>query len=109
MKTGSPLNSPKLSDIPGATNTKKHNKKNNYNSTTNNENKYNSSDSSSQSTSLVKYDTQFLVSTTLSNKKALEELDDSNENAEIFLRNLINKRGSDEKGGEMEDYSVRDA
>jgi dynein light intermediate chain len=109
MKTGSPLNSPKLTDIPGATNQKKHTKKNNYNSNSNNESKYNNSDSSSQSTSLVKYDTQFLVSTTLSNKKALEELDDSNENAEIFLRNLINKRGSDEKGGEMEDYSVRDA
>lgn len=48
-----------------------------------------------QTTSLVKYDTPFLVSTTISNKKTLEELDENNENAEIFLRNLINKRGGD--------------
>jgi dynein light intermediate chain len=51
------------------------------------------------------------VSTTLSNKKTLEELDESNENAEVFLRNIINKRGLDEKGckSEYEDYSVKDA
>jgi dynein light intermediate chain len=71
----------------------------------------NSKDTNQQSTSLVKYDTPFLVSTTLSNKKTLEELDDANENAEIFLRNLINKRGADDKGNksEYEDYSVKDA
>lgn len=97
MKTGSPFGSPKT--IPK--------KSSNYNS--NIDDKYSSSDQSSQTTSLVKYDTQFLVSTTLSNKKALEELDENNENAEIFLRNLINKRGSLEKGGDIEDYSVRDA
>lgn len=70
-----------------------------------------SSDLAPQTTSLVKYDTPFLVSTTISNKKTLEELDDNNENAEIFLRNLINKRGGDEKGekSEYEDYSVKDA
>lgn len=64
-----------------------------------------------QTTSLVKYDTPFLVSTTISNKKALEELDDNNENAEIFLRNIINKRELDDKGekSEYEDYSVKDA
>ena len=59
--------------------------------------------------SLVKYDTPFLVSTTLSNKKILEELDDSNENSEIFLRNLINKRGIGEEKNEYDDFSVRDA
>ena len=48
-----------------------------------------------QTSSLVKYDTPFLVSTTISNKKTLEELDDNNENAEIFLRNIINKRELD--------------
>jgi hypothetical protein len=48
-----------------------------------------------QNISLVKYDTPFLVSTTISNKKALEELDENNENAEMFLRNLINKKGPD--------------
>ena len=70
-----------------------------------------SKDSAPQSTSLVKYDTPFLISTTLSNKKTLEELDDGNENAEVFLRNLINKRGGDDKGNksEYEDYSVKDA
>ena len=70
------------------------------------------SNATPQSTSLVKYDTPFLVSTTISNKKTLEELDDNNENAEIFLRNLINKRGGGENKGEKseyEDYSVKDA
>jgi dynein light intermediate chain len=63
-----------------------------------------------QSNSLVKYETPFLVSTTISNKKTLEELDDNNEQAEIFLRNIINKR-ADDKGekSEYEDYSVKDA
>jgi hypothetical protein len=73
-----------------------------------NEDKSNS-DKSTQSHSLVKYDTPFLVSTTLSNKKELEELDDSNEKAEIFLRNLINKKSDDGKGSEVDDYSVKDA
>jgi len=50
-----------------------------------------------QTFSLVKYDTPFLVSTTISNKKTLEELDDNNENAELFLRNIINKRDLDVK------------
>jgi hypothetical protein len=42
----------------------------------------------------VKYDTPFLVSTTISNKKQLEELEDNHEAAEIFLRNVI-RRGDD--------------
>ncbi len=62
-----------------------------------------------QTISIVKYDTPFLVSTTLSNKRILEELDDSNENSEIFLRNLINKRGIGEEKNEYDDFSVRDA
>ena len=71
----------------------------------------NTRESTTGTTSLVKYDTPFLVSTTISNKKTLEELDDNNDNAEIFLRNLINKRGGDDKSGksEYEDYSVKDA
>ncbi len=44
---------------------------------------------------MVKYDTPFLVSTTINNKKTLEDLDDNNENAEIFLRNIINKKEID--------------
>jgi dynein light intermediate chain len=62
--------------------------------------------------SLVKYDTPFLVSTTVSNRKTLEELDENNEATEIFLRNFINKRGIDMQNGEkseFEDYSVKDA
>ena len=74
-----------------------------------NNNSTGSSRDSTQMTSLVKYDTPFLVSTTISNKKTLEELDDSNEKAEIFLRNIINKRGSDGGKSEYEDYSVKDA
>jgi dynein light intermediate chain len=110
METGSPKNIQNSSPLKKRGQSQEVNRdksphKNNYNTNNDERNK----DSSLQSTSLVKYDTQFLVSTTLSNKKALEELDENNENAEIFLRNLINKRGSDEKGGDMEDYSVRDA
>jgi len=74
-----------------------------------NNNSTGSSRDSNQMTSLVKYDTPFLVSTTISNKKTLEELDDSNEKAEIFLRNIINKRGGDGGKSEYEDYSVKDA
>lgn len=59
--------------------------------------------------SLVKYDTPFLVSTTLYNKKILEELDDNNQDKEIFLRNLINKRGIGLEKNEFDDFSVRDA
>jgi len=63
-----------------------------------------------QNNSLVKYDTPFLVSTTINNKKAFEQADDSNESTEIFLRNLINKKsgGSDNKS-DYEDFSVKDA
>jgi dynein light intermediate chain, axonemal len=74
-----------------------------------NNNSTGSSRDATQMTSLVKYDTPFLVSTTISNKKTLEELDDSNEHAEIFLRNIINKRGGDGGKSEYEDYSVKDA
>ena len=64
-----------------------------------------------QRNSLVKYDTPFLATTTISNKKVLEELDDNSENAEIFLRNIINKKGTDVKGekSEFDDFSVKDA
>jgi hypothetical protein len=48
-----------------------------------------------QGASLVKYDTKFLVSTTLSNKKLIEQLESNDDNAENFLRNLINKRSID--------------
>ena len=60
--------------------------------------------------SLVKFDTPFLVSSTISNKKTLEDLEENEENAQLFLRNIINKGGSEEDGtDEIRDYSVRDA
>ena len=59
-------------------------------------------------TSLVKYDTPFLVSSTISNKKTLEDLEENEENAQLFLRNIIN-RGSDGEREEIRDYSVKDA
>ena len=66
------------------------------------------SNSISQTISLIKYDTPFLVSTSISDKKKLEELDDNNEQNDIFLRNLIYKKsGNDEF--QAEDCSVKDA
>lgn len=61
-----------------------------------------------QTISLIKYDTPFLVSTTISDKKKLEELDENNEQNEVFLRNLIYKRGGDDQN-KLEDCSVKDA
>lgn len=66
-----------------------------------------------QISTLINYDTPYLVSTTISDKKKLEELDENNEQNEIFLRNLIHKRGGDDGiGGDKvkyEDCSVKDA
>lgn len=68
--------------------------------------------SAPQNSSLIKYDTPYLVSTTISDKKKLEELDENNEQNEIFLRNLIHKRGGDDGINDKvkyEDCSVKDA
>lgn len=60
--------------------------------------------------SLVKYDTPFLVSSTVSNKKTLEDLEQNEEKAEEYLRNIIFSSGSgDQRAKEIRDYSVRDA
>lgn len=59
--------------------------------------------------SLVKYDTPFLVSSTISNKKTLEDLEENEENAQLFLRNIINRGGTGEREDETRDYSVKDA
>lgn len=60
--------------------------------------------------SLVKYDTPFLVSSTVSNKKTLKELEENNEDNERFLRNIINKRGGEStEDADFNDYSVKDA
>ena len=57
--------------------------------------------------SLVKYDTPFLVSSTATNKKTLKDLEENEENAAAYLRNIINKGdGEDTEGFE---FSVKDA
>ena len=59
------------------------------------------------SNSLVKYDTPFLVSSTATNKKTLKDLEENEENASLYLRNIINKGdGEDTDGFE---FSVKDA
>lgn len=57
--------------------------------------------------SLVKYDTPFLVSSTSTNKKTLQDLEENEENAQNYLCNIINSG----EGEEMEkfEYSVKDA
>ena len=42
------------------------------------------------SSTLIKYETPFLVSSTVSNKKLLAELDQNNEEGETFLKKIIN-------------------
>ena len=57
--------------------------------------------------SLVKYNTPFLVSSTATNRKTLKDLEENEENASIYLRNIINKGdGEDTDGFE---FSVKDA
>ena len=55
------------------------------------------------SSSLIKYETPFLVSSTVSNKKLLAELDQNNEESEIFLKKIINTFSIDST-----DYSLKD-
>jgi dynein light intermediate chain len=55
------------------------------------------------SSSLIKYETPFLVSATVSNKKLLAELDQNNEEGEIFLKKIINTFSIDST-----DYSLKD-
>ncbi len=57
--------------------------------------------------SLVKYDTPFLVSSTATNKKTLKDLEENEENALLYLRNIINK-GDGEETEDFE-FSVKDA
>ena len=55
------------------------------------------------SSSLIKYETPFLVSSTVSNKKLLAELDQNNEEGETFLKKIINTFSIDST-----DYSLKD-
>ena len=57
--------------------------------------------------SLVKYDTPYLISSTSKNKKTLEDLKESEEAANIYLRNIINKDDDESLIGFK--YSVKDA
>ena len=57
--------------------------------------------------SLVKYDTPYLISSTSKNKKTLEDLKESEEDANIYLRNIINKDDDESLIGFK--YSAKDA
>ena len=57
--------------------------------------------------SLVKYDTPYLISSTKNNKKTLEDLKESEEDSNIYLRNIINKDDDESLIGFK--YSVKDA
>ena len=57
--------------------------------------------------SLVKYDTPYLISSTSKNKKTLEDLKESEEDANTYLRNIINKDDDESLVGFK--YSVKDA
>ena len=57
--------------------------------------------------SLVKYDTPYLISSTSKNKKTLEDLKESEEQSNLYLRNIINK--DDDESLANFKYSVKDA
>ena len=57
--------------------------------------------------SLVKYDTPYLISSTSKNKKTLEDLKESEEESNRYLRNIINKDEDESLIGFK--YSVKDA
>ena len=61
--------------------------------------------------SLVKYDTPYLVSTTINNKKAIEELSQDSEKANNILRSIFyrNKTSSNSSNEDSEDFSLKDA
>ena len=57
--------------------------------------------------SLVKYDTPYLISSTSKNKKTLEDLKETEEQSNLYLRNIINK--DDDESLINFKYSVKDA
>ena len=57
--------------------------------------------------SLVKYDTPYLISSTSKNKKTLEDLKETEEQSNLYLRNIINK--DDDESLVNFKYSVKDA
>ena len=60
--------------------------------------------------SLVKYDTPYLVSTTVNNKKALEELSQDSQKTNNILRSIFYKnKNTSNTTEETEDFSLKDA
>ena len=60
--------------------------------------------------SLVKYDTPYLVSTTVNNKKAIEELSQDTEKTNNILRSIFYKsKNSSSANEDTEDFSLKDA
>ena len=57
--------------------------------------------------SLVKYDTPYLISSTSKNKKTLEDLKETEEQSNLYLRKIINK--DDDESLANFTYSVKDA
>ena len=60
--------------------------------------------------SLVKYDTPYLVSTTVNNKKAIQELSQDSEKTNSILRSVFYKnKSTSSSNDETEDFSLKDA
>ncbi len=60
--------------------------------------------------SLVKYDTPYLVSTTVNNKKAIEELSQDSQKTNSILRSIFYKnKNTSTSSEESEDFSLKDA
>ena len=61
--------------------------------------------------SLVKYDTPYLVSTTINNKKAMEELSQDSQKTNNILRSVFykNKSSSNSSNEDSDDFSLKDA
>lgn len=60
--------------------------------------------------SLVKYDTPYLVSTTINNKKAIEELSQDSKKTDNILRSIFYKnKQSSNSNEESDDFSLKDA
>ena len=60
--------------------------------------------------SLVKYDTPYLVSTTVNNKKALQELTQDTEKTNTILRSIFYRnKNSSSSNEDTEDFSLKDA
>ena len=59
--------------------------------------------------SLVKYDTPYLVSTTINNKNDKEEIALNEEKTNSLIRNIFNRDSQSSTSNEFTDYSVKDA